>query len=802
MSTATPLSIPLHFASSSSHPIRGPVVPPDWQRKWHRSDYPRRREIKAKVEADDVYDEEWDEGELKRWATCMATWEDKPAADAEQATTSRPSTPTHASPSLRISIADEDGEAVQISQDLPRAGRAAYTRPVGGRRGGRRVALGLQNGTIWLFAGRVTKPTRPASPPEPTSRVRSPSRSSISSGIVASPSLGSSGLSSRAGEMDVSTHMSPIAGTSDVNAAGSATRNSSGVDAEERLETQWHAGRESNTVVGGMMEALGLNHASQHPGHTHNHASTPHSPSRASTPSSSHQQRTPLDSVKHSRTPMVSPPSPVAQVAANGRARTVSAATTTTTTTVGDDSDANSVSEHERGGKMRLSGLMSPGGAARHLRAGNTSTGKGSYEEGKASTREDVSAGLEELAMLQCPSSSPLVSLALPSPDCLASLQEDGQLTVWSLLDATVVHVINLRTTRSLLPEAGAPTATTTPATISSNPLAALAALRSGSNTPAPRSRSNSNAAQPIKAAVSDSNGVLGTCRFHSMQVVKVENARDKLLLLCFDDVKRRVVVADAVEAKVLTTHAMSDCSDIPPVARLVEEGASIELYYVTSLGTIALHAVPLVPPKQIVASVEQNRLGHLSSASAFLRREGVSNATSRAPSIAEEKDAARQDLGRGGLLEDIEGLHLMGEGLLLTWTQSRLQLMRKVAESLVVLDSVQISSLRSVVVEGGIIAVEGEADTSVYHLHDGSLLQQTTRFPMQGQCQVQIVASLPASVFWCCLSEEGQIQLHCNQAIVWQGTGVQDDSSTITASLPFSMERVMLSLCECRVLC
>ena len=799
MSTATPLSIPLHFASSSSHPTRGPVVPPDWQRKWHRSDYPRRREIKAKVEADDVYDEEWDDHELKRWVTCMATWEDTPAAEAEQATASRPSTPTHTAPTLRISVADEDGEAVQISQELPRAGRAANTRPVGGRRGGRRVALGLQNGTIWLFAGRVTKPTRPASPPEPASRVRSPSRSSISSGIVASPSLGSSGLSSRAGEMDVSTHMSPIAGTSDVNAAGSATRNSSGVDAEERLETQWHAGRESNTVVGGMMEALGLNHASQHPGHTHNHTSTPHSPSRASTPSSSHHQRTPLDSVKQSRTPVVSPPSPVAKVAANGRARTVSAATTTT---VGDDSDANSVSEHERGGKMRLSGLMSPGGAARHLRAGNTSTGKGSDEEGKASTREDVSAELEELAMLQCPSSSPLVSLALPSPDCLASLQDDGQMTVWSLLDATVVHVINLKTTRSLLPEAGAPTATTTPVTTSSNPLAALAALRSGSNTPAPRSRSNSNAAQPTKAAVSDSNGVLGTCRFHSMQLVKDESARNKLLLLCFDDVKRRVVVVNAVEAKVLTTHAMSDCSNIPPVARLVEEGASMELYYVTSLGTIALHLVALVPPKPIIASVEQNRLGHLSSASAFLRREGVSNATSRAPSIAEERDAARQDLGRGGLLEDIEGLHLMGEGLLLTWTQSSLHLMRRVAESLVVVDLVQISSLRSVVVEGGIIAVEGEADTAVYHLRDGSLLQQTNSFPVQGQCQVQTVASSPASVFWCCLSEEGQIQLHCDKAIVWQGTGVKDDSSTITASLPFSMERVMLSLCECRVLC
>lgn len=802
MPTATPLSVPLHFSSSSSLPCSGPTLPKDWRYKWHRSDYPRPREHRAEVQpgqddGDGEDDEEWPDDDLKRWVTCMAVWHDSGSrGSAGEEGNHRTSIANKSTAGPRISVADENGENIRLDPDMAGDEKTPLARSEGDQKRGVRIALGLQNGTVWLFQKRNVErsSSSPQTPLEAVHRTRSPSWNSMGSGIPVSPSHTSNG-----GDKDgVGSPIAALAGTSEVNAVGSSVRNTGSTDAEERLETQWHAGRENHTVVGGMMEALGLNHSGPHHAHPHSHShtnsqpnsnsqshsgdSTPPTPGTPGTPGQT--RRTPKEARKTSRASLMNFP-----VSPNGRSRTASVATTA------EQSDRESITEHEGSERARLSSLMGATTGASRQRA--TSRAEESAKQaGEPSTA--VVEGVEVLAALQCPSSSPLMSMARITQDRLATLQEDGHFTVWSLSDATQTCTLNLKTVKTPAPENSTSLSVSSTLPTHSSHLFSLAGLRSGANTPVPRSRVNSNATQPGKpAAVVDI--LHGSSRLHSMQLAKASEQSRKPIFVCFDDVKRRIIVVDAGEGKAVATHVLPDCHpSVPPVARVIGEEDNVDVYFVTTKNSITLHTLRCAPQAAPENPVEQAKASHLSSASVFLRREGLSTSNSKAPSIAEEKEGEMQDLGNGGLHEPVDELELLGDDLLVALTRSSLQVLRRVADSLVVIASTQVDRPVHMVLNQGWLTLQCEAGTALYRVGPSSTLQLVSHSPNVKGGGVQAVSTLASRAYRCTLAENGHLHLECNGSNIWTSAGpLRERSPIITASLPFSMERVVLSLCE-----
>ncbi|UZJ53386.1 hypothetical protein CBS101457_002706 [Exobasidium rhododendri] len=802
MSTSVPLIIPLHFASSSRPQVGGPIVPKDWQEKWHRTDYPR-----PAVDVTQGFDEDWPDEDLKRWATCMEVWEEEAVSGIDAATEGSALSMSYSSVSKpNILNADENGD--ETGQDI---GASSGSGSMGRSSGRTKVALGFQNGTIWLYKEKGASLEGSLQRPEPITIARSASRSSILTSEVLSPSSASiAGKQISIDPDDAFSPTVPIAGTSDVNVLASPVRNSTCVDAEESLETQWHAGRENHTVVGGMMEALGLNNSTQHltnaHSHSHSHSSShtnSHSnsqvPSGSSTPyTPPHQRRPAQDTKKASRISLLNlPSSPSSSSSINSRSRTASNATSS------GQWDREGAAEHNSNERLRLSKLMNAATAGTRPRMGSVAT-QDTHEEGnplqeeekkkrkkKSSERKKVEE-LEVSVALQSPSSSPVISLvSLSSIDRLASLQEDGTYILWSLRDAIAMSSINLLAAPSVSVES-----TTAPATlpVPSHSLSPFVNLRSSTNSPAPRSRANSGATQPAKAILEGSI-MQGVSRMCSMRAIKTSGQPStKPLLLCFDDVKLKVSIVGVEEARIYNPHSLQGCGPITPAARMNIDEEYVEVFYVNTRGTISLQPIRVAPTKALASVIESHKANtHLSSASAFLRREGLSNATSRAPSIVEERGTDSVDLGKGGMQEAVIGLYTVADDLILTWTGSGVQLMRQVADSLVVIDSLDVEGLLSVTLKGDTFLVESKIGTSLYSIEQGSKLQHKVQYLANASPIMQTMSTLACSAFRCFLLDD-RLHIKCDEGIIWQGEARQD-ARFVTASLPYSMERVVLSL-------
>lgn len=778
MTTACALSIPLHFASSSSSSSsRGPIIPKDWKQKWHRPDHPLNRKKRESTPDDD--EEDWPDDDVHKWVTCMTSWKEREKYDKERSAST-----------LIISVADENGINVDVNSSAQET-KTPFGMTIGSVQGGTRIAMGMQNGIIWIFREKKAN-SQPVTPPTTfTGKAQSPSGSSMTSEMVKSPLH--TGLTHSHEIEGLSSPTQAVASTSDVNALASATRHSGTVDAEESLGTQWHAGRENHSVVGGMMEALGLNHTNSHHTHPHGHSHTnSENHSGTSTPSS-HQRRISRSIRKDSRSSMISfTTSTGTPPLAIERPRTKSTATTTT-----DYSEKDTVIDGEVGQKHRLSNLMSP---TMQRKCSKASQETRESQEAQISS-ENSTARVEEVeatVVFQCPTSSPLVSLVKIAGDCLASLQQDGNFILWSLQDATQFQSLNIRTAKITFLEESVAAMPASPAlSNATTSLSAFAAFQSGANSPATRSRANSNTTQS-NTAILDHLSLQGISRMNSMRLVydHSESIRDPLLL-CYDDAKHCASIVDAINGNVLAVKILADCSGTFFAARFSAEGDCVELIYINSKNNIQVRKVRIAT-KALPVTVESHKhSSHLSSASAFLRREGLSNANSRAPSIAEEK-ADHQDLGNGGLQDNLEGVEIINENLLLTWTSNGLHLLRRIGESLFLAESVQIKSPRSVVVDGQLAVVEIETEMLIYQVDQGVSLKQITKFPMNANSDVQVMSMSHGDVIRCCLDDDDKLILSCNERTIWQSTNHDTATqSTITASLPFSMERIAISLCE-----
>lgn len=785
MTTAHPLSIPLHFASSSSGSW-GPIIPKDWRQKWHRSDCARPKKNRA-CNPDD--EEDWPDDDLHKWVTCMTSWKEQGRDDEERLA----STPS-------ISIGDETGLNIDDINSSKQDPSYSTMKKIGAVQGGIRIAIGTQNGIIWIF--KEKKNNYPViSLPEFSSNARSPSGSSLISELIKSPLQAGLSHTVHHHEMDgLSSPTQAVASTSDVNALASVTMNSGTVDAEESLETQWHAGRENHSVVGGVMEALGLNHTNAHHAHSHGHQSHTSSENHSGTSTpSSHNRRASRAIRKDSRSSAINlTPSTGTPPVAIGRSRTVSVATTMT-----DSSERATVLEGEGGQKHRLSNLMSPTMQKKSSRASQetkeSKDGQGNHGNVKRKVEKSAVEEVESTLVFQSPTPSPIISLIEVAGTCLASLQQDGTFIMWSLQHATQLQNINIRTAKATFLEESVTALPANPAL--SNPttsLSAFAALRSGANSPAPRSRANSNTTQPNKAVL-DNVYWQGISRMHSMKIVHghSDTIHDPLLL-CYDDVKHRVSIVDAVHGNVLAIKVLSDCSGTSLAAHFTAEGDCVELLYINNKNNIQIRMVRIAAAKGLPHPVESHKHNHLSSASAFLRREGLSNTNSRAPSIAEER-TDHQELGKGGLEGSLEGLEFVNENLLLTWTDDGLHLLRRIGESLFVAESVKITSPISVQVDDRSVLVETKTDTLFYQINQEVSLTPISQFPLAANNVIQGVLISDGDMIRCCLSDDDKLIVECNERTILQITSqVVANRSKITASLPFTMERIVISLCEC----
>jgi hypothetical protein len=799
MSTSTALGVPLHFASSSAASTTGPVVPQDWRQKWHRSNYRPTRDSKASTSKDEDFDENWPDEDLQRWVTCIASWEDDTATESE-------SSPNLRSNTFNVSVADENGQSVNVDSISGQDVGKTSGRTLGGVKGGLRIALGTQNGCIWLFREKREKKMVLSPPAEISSRPRSPSRNSIASDTIRSPLIGRHTPSSHGHDLDaLSSPTQAVASMSDVTASGSSTRNTNAVDVEERLETQFNAGRESHSVVGGVMEVLGFNHSNQHLNHSHPHSHVnshtgSENHSGTSTPHSQQQLRRKVksarkDSVSSISSMATSQGSPTVSV----RPRTVSTATTTA-----DQYESN-------GERNRLSHLM---GSSMQRKPSRASPDVSEVHEApqiiSQEQSRDVIEEVETIAILQGPSAAPLVFLTKIEGDRLASLQEDGSLIIWSLQDATQLYSIDIKTAKSnLFEEVNAIAVTTSTSTSSPNlpsspSLPAFAAARSNTASPiprtaspAPRSRSNSNAAQPNRAVL-DSLALSGISRLHSMRLVQGHSSMvPHPLLLCFDDVKCKATIFDATSGTALATQILPDCSSMPLQGRFTGEGDCVEIIYVNGKNSIVTQFSRIATARPSIIPVEHTKHGPLTFAtSAFLRREGISNANSRAVSIAEEK-SDHQDLGNCGIKSSMRGLEVIDEKTILVWTDEAIHLLRRVADSLILADSKPVDFICSLIVEGQSIVIETEADLLIYRVEGGSSLKQQSCSRLSHENTQALSISDGRPIFCRMDADDNRLQLECSGRTIWKGQAPDDQSPVVTASLPFSMERVVISLCE-----
>lgn len=734
---AVPLNIPLHFQPASgagpSSAARGPTIPCDWRTRWHspcddrmssRAASSSSARVTTKVAAGsrereesgraaqgapegfnrgDDDDDAWPDTDLQRWSTCLAVWEAQQEQTGSMETPSRGLTGVDPSSYTTAANSNEDSNDANGDSAGSSAGaKRRTTTAIGSTGSGHRVALGTQDGVVWIFEealGHVV-PAPLMTPTASSRKVSSASRTSIAS--PSSPTSFSAQHRPRhRSDMDsVGSPTTAVIDTTDVMAATSPRKNARRKDAEEKLEEQWHAGHESHSMMGGMMEALGLQDGYSHANHqrSHNHSRIS---SAAMTPSSSRTHRSSsVHSKKHpSRTSLTDPERPSPSI------------TESDATDKAFEPSFDATRSHAEGGLMHAFGMNSKRQSASGAGASDPEALKGvsrtsdesaraMHEAAKRSTRRVGT--LQPILSVQCSSSAPVAALrtARPSskPDVLAILQGNGILTLCSLGEKLELREIDLKDAK--VPEAvPGGRAGSQPAGLAS-PMKKLAALRSQAGSPGPngtRSRAASTTGH-LDAGLS----MPKASHYSAMHLVKDMRGNNTSILLCYDESKRRNAFIDCVTGQALAIETITDMSQTPPVGKLAHEGDDAELYYIDDAGYLVLQTIRLThtsekgatqqpkqqAPSQLLPPGPDNRFAPLNSASAFLRREGFSRPASKAPSIAEsaEDHAGKTELGNAGIESSCVGLLSLDGQIFATWSRAGLSLARRVGDSLVAL--------------------------------------------------------------------------------------------------------------------
>lgn len=757
-SSNTPFYIPIHFdqiengQSSKSTKILGPQLPSkDWRHSWqkptlyngqHISNLPNGLKRLAKKQPQHAFE---DDG-LNRWVTSMEVWnvegnEEEGAQEDEHSSIN---------PQIRITSKEHNTNSPDIV--------------FGNHKGGRRIAVGTHDGNVWIFEEQTQEPQthtsyESANMTPSTSATgfntlpyrSSPNRSRLS---LVSPTSPTTSMS-RAGERDA---ILPTSATTDISVSAAPNHSTnSGMDAEEQLELQWHSGRENQTsMMGGMMEALGIQQGNQsHENiHSHHHDAKKHghtdSPTRE----------------KHLR---------------HSRSRNISL-------TLG-SSQKNSNDIKSALAKAGLIGTL----------------GTGNQEEREEGTQNDQPAchsnkpleSVEPILCFQCPTRSPIVSLRFipigSGKESLSILQEDGTLTLWSLEGALQAFPIDLKTAKAIPLDRLHDEAQTQPAASFMSPLARLAAMRSNAPSPQPRSRVNSNASQPASTetislpVVSTFEGVT-ICRSNK-KGVKAFSVIDAL----YDKAKMRLSIVDAEKQVVTLQHSFEDIGLAPPLINVCEDEETVDVYHINTSGSVEVESHRIKSKRKPTINDTQ-KLAPLSSTSAFLRREGLSRPTSRPASILEETPITKRILGDNGVEKDARGLFVIREIFILTWSDEGISLAKRSNDSLSHSDTLSIQGLIDIQVDEESILLQTEDKVLLIQITEKGQFVQQNELDLEYECDAVSIKGNGMHPILCLRDEDERLSLHSQKSTIWQGLEPIEQVH-VTATLPFSMERVVLSL-------
>ncbi|CAO1623791.1 unnamed protein product [Sympodiomycopsis kandeliae] len=526
---ASTSALKLHVAfsdpsSSASHPLQTPP-----RNEWP---LPSSSANQAGDDGWDLTDQEQEEDEAiqgRRWLTAMESWQTPHDQSDETSNSTRVSSTSllrhrgsvsslRSNRSRRLPDLDEDIDPPQDSSATQHRSRSHL-----GGSAGARIAIGTADGSIWIFAQcpskNSTTPTISAPSPEPpspeTNRNRAPSpspsmasqssrstrhghgRESISlppfagfaSSQHAQPEITLSPSSPSSGHTTEPTTVSNISSNDwKASSSPSSAQSPGSSSLESRLEAQYHTGANRESALGGMMEALGLSkHHHQH--HSH-HASPSQSTSRSTNVSGHATPAEHTSAAKPKSNPVSASMGPP-----KGRRQAHSRTTAITTDFF------SSTSTGEQGpipaASSQTGSTQSSAEASRRQSVAASVQGDETAAGMSAEHRIAALEAIEPIIHLRMRENSPVVSMQSLRPSSepeqiFLVLQKSGLLSVWSLVDGTLLSELHLANSQNLIPRKATPPETVpTPGASNSalaglsTPIAALAALRSHTNSPA-----------------------------------------------------------------------------------------------------------------------------------------------------------------------------------------------------------------------------------------------------------------------------------------------------------------------------
>lgn len=810
--SAVPLSIPLHFQLSGRPQYRqGPVLPKDWRTKWRPEEPNTVSNASVKQTEESPTDqilEDWPDTDVKQWALCMTAWDargDKGVVTYDEKFTSTINQDHRKTDTPQIAVADEYGNQVKDETNVPTTSAqiARYKAITGDPRGGRRVAVGLYDGSVWIF--QENRPQSAVSTPlnEVNEKARVSSRSSFSFMPTASPpSVQSPTQTTRRADVESFTSPTAVSATTDVMASASPVK-SCETDVEEKLEHQWHAGRERHSMVGGMMEALGL----QETDHSHER---------------SHGETTDLKAQNGSTSPR--------QKVRSGNERSSLRNLDNEERDTNNSEIAKSLAEAGLmsaigigGGRKNAggAGIISHGSAhSTHAQSSSSRVGEEDAPPSASANDTCMIESLEPIILLQCPSDAPVVrieTLTSAQQDVLAILQADSVLTLCSLGETLTARSVDLKAVRKADEE---PHDSSTSAT-SSLPFARLAALRSQTASPAPAmSRTNSSIPQSNTPNYSGARGN------QFMNLIHENNSCKSQLIMCYDDQRKRIVILDSTGG-IKVVQELDDIGEIPPSASVAPFIDYIEVFYINNRGCLQAKKVYINAQNSVNEgdAISDSITTPLSSASAFLRREGFSRPSSKPASVMEDSPETKQviDLGDQGLASKARGLACFHDDLIVSWNDRDIYMGRRVGDSLISVDVTEKTNLRRILIHSHDILLLFDVSTNnstpckkeltifrcqdrveVLHISASGHIEKDTAQIFHLHSEIDTISALEGSsnaVLASGRTNDDRLVLYNGENVIWQGEANNSlPNLQITASLPLGMDRIVLCLCECSV--
>lgn len=528
----------------------------------------------------------------RRWLTSMAAWQSTPWITHDQEPAVRPLRSRGSMSSLRSNRSSTNLNLEVQAEDTSLKSHVRQRLNLGGRAGAR-VAVGTADGSVWVFAQKADEEPLPAGVSASNGDTTPPSLSSSSFSrpreVSPSPSVASqSSRSTRhGGHGRESVSLPPFAGfssghqhaasvasdgitvtsptlgsppeaTSVSNVSPTAwkaqTANTKGDELETRLEAQYHTGSNRESALGGVMEALGL--SKHHHNHGHGHAQG--SPSPASRSPEHSGRATPSADGSPTANTSMRPPATKPRRHAHNRGSAITV------------SPFEAMSKEQTNSRHVSATSSSAASRRPSVIASNVDATLTQGTSDVNGTEPDPLLRVTPVVQIRPREASAMVSIKVirmgPSSagqEILLFLQRNGLLTAWSTSEGSSLGEIHLARSSSYIEKTSASDALQLPATNNAlaglaSPMAALAALRSHTNSPA---LSASSRGGGVNHAVG--GGVSGTATpkrvdgapadetldysfeasFQSMEVLSpLRDAGGNAHVGCYDACKRRFV--------------------------------------------------------------------------------------------------------------------------------------------------------------------------------------------------------------------------------------------------------------------